>query len=859
MLNQDATDRSQQTDESAALHRPASTPSAAEDAPVQGESIPRLQRFPMLGFAAMLIAGGVSARLLPAQPQVYLACLTVLCVVLLASHWIGRWRQIALAAAACFGMGALYDLTSRPPKLDGLSPTATRQSQAIAVRATITSAATWKPNPNHRPQDPDSLPWQTQWQVRCESVRDGGHWRAVDARSTLQVAGRVDKFLPGDRVEVFGSYRGLTAPTNPGAFDFAHYSRQEHRLVTLAADDVEQLRLLESSYRHPWRRLRALAIRHVDRNLTRWIAPEHAPLAAALVFGQRQQVDWQDQQELMATGTLHMLAISGMHVEIVAWGVIACCLLCATRDPWRVTLVVAICVLYACLAGGKPPVVRAVVLVAAFECARVLGRRARLANLLGLAAVVLFVMSTANVGKAGVHLSFLAVAAIGIFVVDRGTDSEGRAFSRLLDATTGRAQRSLRTAATWLGAMLRLSFWVWIVTCPLVWANFHVIAPISIALNVLIAFPLCVALLSGLVTGLVGGLAPPIGYLSGKLCSGSLHLITEMVAWGASVPGGHFWLPAPNPVWLTIFFGTLVAWLLLLRRKHRGLLAVWLCGWLACGMGWTALPPAASEEQALVVTFLDVGHGTSVIIQPPHGKIWLYDAGHLGSSERSHQEIANALWAIGASKIDTLILSHADADHYNAVPGLIERFRIGRVVSTSQFWESSDHQVQQVVAQLRRANIPRESWVAGDRGSLGNTYWQVLHPAANQRFESDNASSLCLLFHYAERRILLPGDLDGTGLLELMTLPDRPCHLLMAPHHGSLSHDPTALLEWCRPDWVVISGNHRALRPAVLREYAAAPTLVTFRDGALQYRVRPDGQATMHRWLQRQWTPIELP
>ena len=96
------------------------------------------------------------------------------------------------------------------------------------------------------------------------------------------------------------------------------------------------------------------------------------------------------------------------------------------------------------------------------------------------------------------------------------------------------------------------------------------------------------------------------------------------------------------------------------------------------------------------------------------------------------------------------------------------------------------------------------------------------------------------------------------GMYRLLELPERPCHALMAPHHGSLTKDPTDMLQWCRPELVVISGNHRAVRPAVVERYAPqTETLgITFRDGAIRWAVHGDGETMALRWNADQWEPL---
>lgn len=797
-------------------------------------------------------------------------------------------------------LGLYWGLVSLPAQKDDLSELVGRKSQPIAVRAEILSAPIWKPNPNHRQGDPRSVPWRTQWNVRCEAISGASGWQAVRADSSLSVDGRVSRFLPGDVVEVYGSVRRIWPATNPGGFDFAEHQARYGRLTLLSADGEEQVLLQSTRWTRPLSRIRAMAVNGIDHLLHRWVRFEKAPLAAALVFGQRQQVDWEHQQELMATGTLHMLAISGMHVEIVALGFLLICWYFQVRDEKRLLIMVLVCLAYAGLADGKPPVMRAAILVIAREVAMFWGRQANLFNLLAFAGLVLFLSRASNLQNVGVHLSFAAVVAIGVFVLKKPADElkpankkkagdgddpgdQEESLKRLRRESEGPAKRLFRLLGAKVWGTLRLSFWVWLVTCPLIWYHFNVIAPVSIPLNVLLALPLAASLFCGLVTGTLGWFAP-VGWAAGLGCGTMLSVITELVEWGVRWSWGHFWAPAPSLVWITSFYGIIVLWLLRHGKTRRVHLAFVLTAWIVIAIfpslrGHRTSP--SGDEAELSVTFLDVGHGTSVVIDMPDGRVWVYDAGHLGSSDRSHQEIASALWQMGVSEIDTLIVSHADADHYNAVPGLVERFRIGCVASTERFWKSQDPVVREVIELLAEKRIRCETWNAGKQGivsvageAAGNQMapdvaWRVLHPDSSVRWESDNASSLCLQLSFAGKTVLLPGDLDGSGLYRLVELPQRPCDVLMAPHHGSLTRDPKPLLRWCRPELTVISGNHRAARQQVIDEYAPETEnlAITFRDGAIRCRIQTGAEEEhsteallkIERWEKDRWSSFEAP
>lgn len=834
-------------------------------------------RYPMLWLLIAMLAGNATRTRLTTTGLIASAIGLPLLMLGAAACYRREYRSLAavliLAAAALFA--AAYGCAFQPESNDPLSQLATRQSEPIALRGVVSSVAEWYPNMNYRPGDANSQPWQTRWELRCEAVRNGRDWQALDALTTLTVAGRIDDLLPGDEVEVFGGFRAIAPPTNPGAYDFAKRARQQAQFWRVSADSREQITKTGQRNTFPLLRLRGHAVRLVDGYLHSRVPFDQAPLAAALIFGQRSQVNWDEREELMATGTLHLLAISGLHVGILAAAVMLACAVLQTRNFTEFVWVCCICGLYAALAGGQPPVLRAVVLIALFAIARVWGRRTRLLNLLSVAAIVLLLIQANHATDVGVHLSFLAVGSIGVFAGQQHAQAQRRsALQSVLEESYSRWFRRWLKWRRGTLAAIQLSFWVWLMTCPLIWTNFNVVSPIAIPLNVIIAVPLTVSLLSGLIVSALGWLAP-VAWLAGKICGGSLVLISWIVSLGSAVPLGHFWLPEPPLAWTVSFYALTLGWLLAFGPRRRKLLGTLLTLWIVGGVSWFSFGPRgyvaelgdrpsllnANAGDELRLTFIDVGHGTSVIVEFPSQQVWLYDAGHFGAPETSHQDIAAALWDLPTARIANLIISHADADHYNAASGLLKRFNIEAITSTQRFWKSDKRDVIALHQTIEAHGIKRAEWQAGAMGTEGDVEWQVLHPVDSLAAESDNSSSLCLLLEYAGKRILLPGDLEGSGLLNLVKLPERPCHALMAPHHGSMSHDPGELIAWCQPEVIVISGNHRAVRPQVLEKYSqpGATLGVTFRDGAIQLRINPQGVLTSWHWQRDHWQPLLNP
>jgi competence protein ComEC len=352
---------------------------------------------------------------------------------------------------------------------------------------------------------------------------------------------------------------------------------------------------------------------------------------------------------------------------------------------------------------------------------------------------------------------------------------------------------------------------------------------------------------SGFVMLATGWLVPPLGAACGWLCSHSLGGLERVVAWAEAAPAGHFWAPGPAWWWVLVFYCGLLAAMIWGRalgppRWHVAALAVWIL------VGLTPPLARAATRDGLECSFVAVGHGTCVVVETPTGETLLYDAGALGAPDYATQTIASYLWHRGILRIDGIIISHADIDHYNAVPGLLERFAVDTVyvspVMFDGFGEAAARGGPEVLrAAIERAGVPiREVW-AGDRLRVGaDVTIDVLHPPRRGVVGSDNANSVTLSIEYAGRRVLLPGDLESPGLDDLLAELPSDCDILLAPHHGSRQSDPPGFAAWSTPEWVVISGG---------RSDTVEPVIETYQQmGAQVYRTHTAGNLrfSLRRW-----------
>jgi competence protein ComEC len=815
---------------------------------------------PLVGVLAALVAGIVVDRWLGWSPAAWWLLAAVAW-----SGWLVAWRRgaefassclLLLAVAACGGgwhhahwrlfdrddVGFFADEVPRPACLEGVAAGGPRPV----------------PPPPFDPMRSIPKGAETRLAVEGLAIRDGATWRPIRGRLNVAIDGQLVGVHAGDRVRIFASIAAPGPPANPGEWDYAAHLRGDRVLSTARCPFPDCVTVLApASAASPARWLEEMRSGG-DALLWRNLRHERAGLAAALLLGAREQVDFDRRAAFMETGTIHLLAISGLHVGILAAGLLLPLRLGLLPRGLMLVAVPFITLVYALVTDAQPPVVRATVLVIVVCGAMLFGRRVTTFQSLAAAAVVVLFLNPADLFRVGAQLSFLAVAVLAWIGPRLAAKPVENPLDGLIASTRPWAVRAARAAA---GAAWRLFVAggaISLVTYPLVMHHFHVASLAGLFLNMVLWLPVAGALYCGFGVVLLGWLVPPLGAACGWGCDQCLALLEWCVAAARHVPGSHAWVSGPPAWWLVGFYGAL-AWLAAFPRFRppRRWIVAGFAAWIALGL---AVPSAARAAERwhgrLDCTFVAVGHGTSAIVELPDGRVVLYDAGQLGAPLSGAEQIAAVLWRRGIHHLDAVIISHADVDHYNALPGLLERFSVGVVyVSPVMFEDDSARAVQALRAAIEVSGVPIRELSAGDVLKTGDDVRiEVLHPPRRGVLGSDNANSLVLVVEYAGRRVLLPGDLETPGLEDVMAEEPLDVDVCMAPHHGSARSSPAGFAAWCTPEVVVISGGstHEAREATAAYEKANCRVLHTAVTGAVRVTLSPGGLA-VRRWRQDAW------
>lgn len=678
--------------------------------------------------------------------------------------------------------------------------------------------------------------------LRVREIRRGGNWLSASGRVRVVGVEEWPELHCGDAVEVVGQLIRVAPPGNPGEFDFAGYLRDRGiRTVLTARKSAQAVTRLERGWPTSFTGWLAVIRGRGQRILREALPPHLEGLASALLLGEDAIMRRADWDKYIRTGVLHVLAISGQHLVILAgflWFVLP---RLGLRQRHAAGIVALVVLGYALLTGGRPPALRAAIAVCAVCGGLILRRRVLPANLFALSWLVVALVNPTDLFTAGCLLSFLSVAVL-IWGTNAWRQCEQDPLDRLLEQTQSIWERGLRRIGRLVIASYVVTLLVWLAITPLATSRYQMISLAGLLLGPPLVALTTVALFAGFVLLGAGALHLPGLELLALPVHGSLAACEFLVDAADRISYSHIYIGAIGDWWLWLFYLGLLAVLTQEPLRHRwrwaGIAGLsWLCVGLAAGAA--RLP---SDE--LRCTFLAVGHGGCTVLETPDGRTLLYDAGSLAGPDVTRRQIAPFLWQRGIRRIDEVIFSHADLDHFNGIVDLLDRFVVGQVTYTPSFAEKPTAGVQHVLRILRERDIPIRIVKAGDRLSAGEVVLEVLHPPAAGPEGNENARSLVLLVRHAGHAILLTGDLEGAGLQRVVgELAPRRVEVMMAPHHGSPRTNTSELVQWARPS-IVVSCQGRPPPSTEVRQLyrqIGARVLDTQRHGAVTVRSHASG------------------
>ena len=691
----------------------------------------------------MLVAVGLPVQATELHPG-WLTAALLSCLPLLR---LARWRLAGL-----FLIGGLWLLLRAAMVGGGVLP-ASMEGQDIALEGRIVS-----------------IPEDRGRSVRFLFAPEGAD-ASLPSRIRLSWYGQPPALTAGERWRLTVRLKTPRGFLNPGGFDYERWLFRHGIQATGYVRDAEDNRRLQAPSPGSLHRIRQALLERL-RPLVDDHA--HAGLVAALALGHRAGIGDAEWETLFATGTNHLLAISGLHVGIVfglgfllvrrAWSWVPGLALRIPAPRAAVFVGLGLAVVYAALAGFSVPTRRALVMVGIGALALVWGRKVGPAQAVGVAALLVLLVDPLGVMDPGFWLSFSAVVLIFF-------------------AVSGRVGRQSRLSQWWrLQLVVGLGLLPWLVlffqraswVAPLV--NLAAVPWVS-----LVSLPL--TLLGTLLAALHPSLAAPVLGLAATSIDWLMVALERVAGTFPAV----IWQGMPS-VWVLVPAIAGLAWLLGppgTPARRVGLVLVM--------MPFLAMPTRPAPGEA-AVTLLDVGQGMALVVETAD-HVLLYDTGPRFSAHFNAGEAAVLpfLRERGIDRLDRLVVSNADNDHAGGLKPIVDQLVVGAILSG----EPDE-------LGIARASACR----AGQAWEWDGVRFSVLHPARPAAVAGNDASCV-IAIRAGSRRMLITGDIEARAEGDLAERGlDLDADLVTVPHHGSRTSSTPDWLDRVDPDRALLSVGH---------------------------------------------------
>lgn len=573
------------------------------------------------------------------------------------------------------------------------------------------------------------------------------------------------------------------AATNPGQFDQkAYYQVQNIYLMVKKAE----LTMVDERVDRYLQRLADIR-EQLRESIDRVAKTETAAILCAMILGDKAELDEAQKGLYKAGGISHILAISGLHISLIGMGLYR--LLRKSAGGFLIpgTASLILMISYVIMTGASVSSIRAVLMFGVFLGAQILGRSYDLLSALSLAGILVLMEEPQYLFQASFQLSFLAIIGIGVLYPR----------FKLLWLKE-------ETHKKWKEAVI-VSICIQVVTLPCILYWYGEISVLGLLINMVVLPLTGMVMISGIMAAIAGLILPS----AGSLLVGGAHYILilyeKICEWANYVSGGKGIWGAPK-LWKIVVYYLVIAIIMwgAAKKKRRDRIFLKVLLLAAICLLWF------KPRGELFMIFLDVGQGDAIFWRSPSGRTYLCDGGSSTVAKVGTYRIVPFLKWKGVSKLDYVFVTHMDADHINGVKELLEphigEIPIGNLVLADIKTEDEVYQELKILAAAK--GIPILYLKQGDTIQDGDIVMKCLWPAEGTVVtkENRNENSLVLQVEYEAFRVLLTGDLEGAGEVELLGKGGlKSSVILKAGHHGSKGASSEQLLKQVKPLMTILS------------------------------------------------------
>lgn len=652
--------------------------------------------------------------------------------LLLLVGWVNMARQQAVVS---------------PWDLRGL---ATGRPELVAVQARLVETPTQRIFVRD-----EQASWRSHAVVEVTALRRRGEWEPACGRVAVTTPGQVDAGLfAGHLVELVGVLRQPPGALAEGLFDYRQFLRWQGIHFQLQCQGMRDWRLVpeaEAPQKPPLSdRFRAWAQGTLGRGLP--VEDEELRLLWAMTLGWRTALTDEVSEPFMRSGTMHVFAISGLHIVLIAGMLVA--VLRAVQIPRSAcgALVIPLIWFYTLATGWQPSAVRSTIMMTVIIVGWTLQRPGNLLNSLAASGLIILVADPGQLFQASFQLSFFVVLSLAVLLppFERLRQQLLQTDPFLPDELRPRWQQWLDGPVRFLTTNFATSLAAWVGSLPLIAHYFHLITPASLLANLVVVPLSSLALMCNLGALLSGDWWP---WFTEVFNHAGWFFMRGMIAssqWTTTLPGAFWYVRAPEAWELAAYYALVLLlaagwfWTPGRRAVAWGVWAVAVGGWIAA---------AWQGRDVVRLTLLGQGTGAAVCAVPGQGA-WQMDCG--GESAASFL-VKPFLRGQGVNRLGHLVLTHGDQRRVGGFSLLQREFHPAHVWTSPVASRSTAYRA--ALEEVKRESLPWTAVSAGGRAAG----WEVLHPAAGDRFERADDNALVLRGEFHGVRVLLLSELGSQG------------------------------------------------------------------------------------------------
>ncbi len=577
----------------------------------------------------------------------------------------------------------------------------------------------------------------------------------------------------GDEIIMEGVLSKPKGLKNPGLFDYSNYLKIKNIYAVFRASGSDSIReFRDSPIQHeigafgtvPFKRWAYLVRHRIREAITNYVKKPYSGFLEAILIGDRSELEGSITDDFVKTGTVHVIAISGLNIALIAGIFIFVFRIFGIRKKFNLILTSAALIFYCFVAGANPPVVRATIMFVIVCLGYLISRESDILNSLAIAAFIILLGNPNELFDPSFQLSFASIFGIVLFS------------PRIEKLFSSKPNYFIKGIAVSITAIIAVS--------PIVGRYFNIVSPVAIIANLVIVPALFVITIVSFIFMLINllGLKFILIYAGWALSflTKTTFYINHLFA---QIPLSYIRISSPSGLFLLLYYAFIFSFFFF-KRKRELIMILLLVINLAV---WSNL--FAGQNKKLKMTFLDVGQGDSILLEFPGKATMLIDAGSGGMGANfdiGKNVVAPYLWNKGIGRLDALIITHFHEDHMGGALYLLENFNIGCVMDggiAPPEDRSLYSRYRDIVFKkgIRRLVIADRDEVTG----FDDARLYVINPPDDRNFSDPNDNSVVIKLEYKNFGALFCGDISSNAMERIISYGELlKSDILKVPHHG---------------------------------------------------------------------------